>query len=57
MTEKNENPQKDEVTDEQLDAVAGGAETIPKPTTKVEIKKKMPSTGIADENHDKWIEV
>ena len=54
MTEQNENPQKDEVTDEQLEEVAGGVTEI---TKKKVVKKKIPSTGIADSNHDKWIDV
>lgn len=59
MTERTENPEKDEVTDEQLEAVAGGTAEV---TEKTVVKKTTPSTGSVagesnDDKHKDWINI
>ena len=59
MTEHTENPDKDEVTDEQLEAIAGGAAE----TTKEKVvKKETTDTGsgdgeAGDAHHKEWIDI
>ncbi len=51
-------PNEDELNDEALENVAGGAETTPKTTVKKVVKKTTRVEGESkDENHDKWIDI
>ena len=62
MTTSNINPQDDELADDVLEGVAGGAETETKTTKKKKVvKKTQPSQGFdgesKDSTHNAWTDI